>query len=87
MRITARPGDKPYGRLAVLTGWRCEAEIAFNLAPQNFTPPPKVTSSVVTFTPKASPLPAKVKSIETITKAAFGQRRKMLRQSLKGLVC
>jgi len=85
MRITAHPGDKPYGRLAVLTGWRCHAEIAFNLAPQNFSPPPKVTSSVVTFTPRPEPLPAKVKSVEAITKAAFGQRRKMLRQSLKGL--
>jgi 16S rRNA (adenine1518-N6/adenine1519-N6)-dimethyltransferase len=84
-RITARPGDKAYGRLAVLTGWRCTADIAFNLDPQNFTPAPKVMSSVVTFTPKPSPLPAKVKSLEAVTKAAFGQRRKMLRQSLKTL--
>lgn len=84
-RITARPGDKAYGRLAVLTGWRCKADIAFNLDPQNFTPAPKVMSSVVTFTPKPSPLPAIVKSLEAVTKAAFGQRRKMLRQSLKSL--
>lgn len=84
-RITARPGDKAYGRLAVLTGWRCKADIAFNLDPQNFTPAPKVMSSVVTFTPKPSPLAAKVRSLETVTKAAFGQRRKMLRQSLKPL--
>ncbi len=84
-RITARPGDKAYGRLAVLTGWRCKADIAFNLDPQNFTPAPKVMSSVVTFTPKPSPPPAKVKSLEAVTKAAFGQRRKMLRQSLKPL--
>ncbi len=84
-RITARTGDKAYGRLGVLAGWRTDAQIAFDLAPQNFSPPPKVTSSVVTFTPRPSPIPAKVKSIETITRAAFGQRRKMLRQSLKGL--
>ena len=85
MRITARPGEKAYGRLAVLTGWRCDADIAFNLDPQNFTPAPKVMSSVVTFTPKPTPLPAKVKSLEAVTKAAFGQRRKMLRQSLKSI--
>ncbi len=85
MRIVARPGDKAYGRLAVLTGWRCKADIAFNLDPQNFTPAPKVTSSVVTFTPRAKPLPVKVKSLEAVTRAAFGQRRKMLRQSLKPL--
>ena len=84
-RITARPGDKAYGRLAVLVGWRCKADIAFNLDPQNFTPSPKVMSSVVTFNPRPSPLPAKVKSLEVVTKAAFGQRRKMLRQSLKSL--
>ncbi len=84
-RIVAKPGDKAYGRLAVLAGWRTDAQIAFNLDPQNFTPAPKVMSSVVTFTPKSSPLPARVKSLETITKAAFGQRRKMLRQSLKSL--
>ncbi len=85
MRIVARPGDKAYGRLAVLTGWRCKADIAFNLDPQNFTPAPKVMSSVVTFTPRAKPLPVKVKSLEAVTRAAFGQRRKMLRQSLKQL--
>lgn len=84
-RIVAKPGDKAYGRLAVLAGWRTDAQIAFNLDPQNFTPAPKVMSSVVTFTPKPSPLPARVKSLEAITKAAFGQRRKMLRQSLKSL--
>ncbi len=84
-RITARPGDKAYGRLAVLTGWRTDARIAFNLDPQNFSPPPKVVSSVVLFQPISSPLPAKVRSLETITRAAFGQRRKMLRQSLKAL--
>lgn len=84
-RICARPGDKAYGRLAVLTGWRFDAQIAFNLDPQNFSPPPKVMSSVVMLVPKAEPLPARVKSLEAITKAAFGQRRKMLRQSLKSL--
>ena len=84
-RITAKPGDKAYGRLGVLTGWRCNARIAFNIDPQNFSPPPKVTSSVVTFTPIANPHEVSVKSLEAVTKAAFGQRRKMLRQSLKSI--
>lgn len=84
-RITARPGDKAYGRLAVLAGWRTIADVSFDLSPQNFTPPPKVTSSLVTFVPRPQPLAVPVKSLEAITRAAFGQRRKMLRQSLKGL--
>ncbi|MFD1333276.1 16S rRNA (adenine(1518)-N(6)/adenine(1519)-N(6))-dimethyltransferase RsmA [Methylopila musalis] len=84
-RIVAGPGDDAYGRLGVLCGWRCEAKIAFDVGPQAFTPPPKVTSSVVRLTPRPDPLPCSVKALETVTQAAFGQRRKMLRQSLKSL--
>lgn len=84
-RIVAMPGTDPYGRLGVLAGWRSEAKIAFDLPPQAFTPPPKVTSSVVHITPRAEPLAADVKILGRITEAAFGQRRKMLRQSLKSL--
>ncbi|GLK77113.1 ribosomal RNA small subunit methyltransferase A [Methylopila jiangsuensis] len=84
-RIVAGPGDDAYGRLGVLCGWRCEARIAFDVGPQAFTPPPKVTSSVVRLTPRPDPLPCSVKALETVTQAAFGQRRKMLRQSLKSL--
>ncbi|HEY6632226.1 MAG TPA: 16S rRNA (adenine(1518)-N(6)/adenine(1519)-N(6))-dimethyltransferase RsmA [Rhizobiaceae bacterium] len=84
-RIVARPGTGSYGRLGVLAGWRTEARIAFDVPPQAFTPPPKVTSSVVHLTPRESPLPANVKTLGRVTEAAFGQRRKMLRQSLKSL--
>ena len=84
-RIVAKPGDNAYGRLGVLAGWRTEARIVFDLPPQAFTPPPKVTSSVVHLTPRQAPLPCDVKKLETVTQAAFGQRRKMLRQSLKAL--
>ncbi len=86
-RIVATP-DTPrdYGRLSVLSGWRTDACILFDVPPSAFIPPPKVVSSVVHLTPKAQPLPCAVKSLETVTRAAFGQRRKMLRQSLKGLV-
>ncbi|HVI28538.1 16S rRNA (adenine(1518)-N(6)/adenine(1519)-N(6))-dimethyltransferase RsmA [Hansschlegelia sp.] len=84
-RIVAKPGDEAYGRLAVLCGWRCEANIAFDVNPQAFTPPPKVTSSVVRLTPRPAPMPCRVRDLETVTQAAFGQRRKMLRQSLKSL--
>jgi len=84
-RIVAKPGDEAYGRLAVLCGWRCEANIAFDVNPQAFTPPPKVTSSVVRLTPRQAPLPCPVRDLEAVTQAAFGQRRKMLRQSLKSL--
>ncbi|GLK79961.1 16S rRNA (adenine(1518)-N(6)/adenine(1519)-N(6))-dimethyltransferase RsmA [Methylopila turkensis] len=84
-RIVARPGDGAYGRLAVMCGWRCEAKIAFDVNPQAFTPPPKVVSSVVRLEPRPQPLPCAVKALETVTQAAFGQRRKMLRQSLKSL--
>ncbi|EFL90597.1 16S rRNA (adenine(1518)-N(6)/adenine(1519)-N(6))-dimethyltransferase RsmA [Ahrensia sp. R2A130] len=84
-RICAEPGDKAWGRLGVLAGWRSHADIAFDLSPQAFWPPPKVTSSVVMVQPRAEPLPVAVSDLEKITQAAFGQRRKMLRQSLKSM--
>jgi len=82
-RIVAAPGSDAYGRLGVLAGWRCEAKIVFDLPPQAFWPPPKVKSSVVHLTPRQRPLTATLASVERVTAAAFGQRRKMLRQSLK----
>jgi len=84
-RIVARPAGDAYGRLGVLAGWRTDAKIAFDVPPQAFTPPPKVTSSVVNLVPRPAPLPADVKKLGRATEAAFGQRRKMLRQSLKSL--
>jgi 16S rRNA (adenine1518-N6/adenine1519-N6)-dimethyltransferase len=84
-RIVAAPGAEQYGRLSVLTGWRCEAKILFDVAPTAFVPPPKVTSSVVRLVPRAVPLPCARASLERVTAAAFGQRRKMLRQSLRAL--
>lgn len=84
-RIVAKPNSGAYGRLGVLAGWRTEAKIAFDVPPQAFTPPPKVTSSVVHLVPREVPLPADVKRLGRVTEAAFGQRRKMLRQSLKSL--
>ncbi|WP_457151710.1 16S rRNA (adenine(1518)-N(6)/adenine(1519)-N(6))-dimethyltransferase RsmA [Mesorhizobium sp. P5_C1] len=84
-RIVATPGSDAYGRLGVLAGWRTQARIAFDVPPQAFTPPPKVTSSVVHLEPRATPLPADVKKLGRVTEAAFGQRRKMLRQSVKSL--
>jgi 16S rRNA (adenine1518-N6/adenine1519-N6)-dimethyltransferase len=82
-RIVATPKDDAYGRLGVLCGWRCEASMLFDISPQAFTPPPKVTSTVVHLTPRTAPLAARLGAMETITRHAFGQRRKMLRQSLK----
>ena len=84
-RIVAEPASEAYGRLGVLAGWRTQARIAFDVPPQAFTPPPKVTSSVVHLTPRQTPIPADVKKLGRVTEAAFGQRRKMLRQSLKGI--
>ncbi|TPM39702.1 16S rRNA (adenine(1518)-N(6)/adenine(1519)-N(6))-dimethyltransferase RsmA [Mesorhizobium sp. B2-3-4] len=84
-RIVAAPDSDAYGRLAVLAGWRTQARIAFDVPPQAFTPPPKVTSSVVHLEPRATPLPADVRKLGRVTEAAFGQRRKMLRQSVKSL--
>ncbi|MER9655961.1 16S rRNA (adenine(1518)-N(6)/adenine(1519)-N(6))-dimethyltransferase RsmA [Mesorhizobium sp. M0152] len=84
-RIVAAPGSDAYGRLGVLAGWRTQARIAFDVPPQAFTPPPKVTSSVVQLEPRATPLATDVKKLGRVTEAAFGQRRKMLRQSVKSL--
>jgi len=82
-RIVARAGDDAYGRLGVLAGWRTDARIAFNVGRQAFTPPPNVTSAVVHLVPKAVSGDVAVRHLEEVTRAAFGQRRKMVRQSLK----
>lgn len=84
-RIVAAPGSSAYGRLGVLSGWRAHASIAFDVPPQAFWPPPKVTSSVVHLEPRREPLDADAATLSRITRHAFGQRRKMLRQSLKPL--
>ena len=84
-RIVATPDDDAYGRLAVLAGWRAHSDILFDLPPQAFTPPPKVTSAVVHLVPRESPLPVDGAKLSKVTEFAFGQRRKMLRQSLKPL--
>jgi 16S rRNA (adenine1518-N6/adenine1519-N6)-dimethyltransferase len=84
-RLVASPGSRNYGRLSVLVQWRCEARILFDINPAAFVPPPKVTSSLVRLLPRAAPLPCDRKLLETATQAAFGQRRKMLRQSLRSL--
>jgi 16S rRNA (adenine1518-N6/adenine1519-N6)-dimethyltransferase len=84
-RIVAAPGGKAYGRLAVLANWRCETKILFDVAPSAFVPPPKVTSSVVRLVPRERPLACGAEALQKVTAAAFGQRRKMLRQSLKSL--
>ena len=84
-RIVATPTERAdYGRLAVLAGWRTEARILFDVAPAAFIPPPKVTSSVVELVPRLSLSPCDRATLSALTQAAFGQRRKMLRQSLKG---
>jgi len=85
-RIIARPGTEHYGRLSVLAAWRTKAKILFDVNRSAFVPPPSVTSSIVQLTPLTEPVaPADLKKLEAITAAAFGQRRKMLRQSLKPL--
>ncbi len=84
-RIVAAPGGKAYGRLSVLAGWRCEARILFDVSPSAFVPAPKVTSSIVRLIPRAAPLACDAQALQRVTEAAFGQRRKMLRQSLKSL--
>lgn len=85
-RITASPGGKAYGRLSVMSNWRCNAKIAIQLPPSAFTPPPKVSSSVVHFERLDQPkFQANAKKLEHIVALAFNQRRKMLRSSLKGL--
>lgn len=85
-RLLATPRTKAYGRLSVITQWLCEVRPAFTVDRRAFTPPPKVTSSVVVLTPRPQPLaPASFKALEAVTAAAFGQRRKMLRASLRRL--
>ncbi|PTW50125.1 MULTISPECIES: 16S rRNA (adenine(1518)-N(6)/adenine(1519)-N(6))-dimethyltransferase RsmA [Rhodovulum] len=85
-RIVAEPGSKAYGRLAILAQWRTDARIALKLPPEAFTPPPKVASAVVHLTALPAPrFEADPAVLERVVAAAFGQRRKMLRASLKGL--
>lgn len=84
-RIVAAPGSKSYGRLSVLVQWRCEARILFDVNPAAFVPSPKVTSSLVRLLPRATPAVCDRALLEAVTQAAFGQRRKMLRQSLRAL--
>jgi 16S rRNA (adenine1518-N6/adenine1519-N6)-dimethyltransferase len=84
-RLTAQTRTKDYGRLSVLTQWLCHAEQQFDISPQAFTPPPKVTSTVVNLRPKPRTDDLDIAIMERLTAAAFGQRRKMLRQSLKSL--
>ena len=84
LRITAKPGDSAYGRLSVLAGWLADAEILFDIPPEAFVPAPKITSSVVQIIPLAKPrFPCSQEYLEDVTRHAFGQRRKMLRSSLK----
>jgi 16S rRNA (adenine1518-N6/adenine1519-N6)-dimethyltransferase len=84
-RIAAAPGTDAYGRLAVLAQWRSTARIAMNVHRSAFTPPPKVMSAVVHIVPTVAPQGVRVATLERLTAAAFGQRRKMLRQSLKSV--
>jgi 16S rRNA (adenine1518-N6/adenine1519-N6)-dimethyltransferase len=86
LRLVAAPRSPAYGRLSVLVQWLCEPKILFDLPPRAFVPPPRVTSSVVSLVPRPMPLaPAAKPALERVTAAAFGQRRKMLRASLKTL--
>lgn len=85
-RLVAKPRSKNYGRLSVITQWLCHVEPVFDINPRAFTPPPKVVSTVVNLTPRGQPLcEAEFATLEKVTAAAFGQRRKMLRTSLKEL--
>jgi 16S rRNA (adenine1518-N6/adenine1519-N6)-dimethyltransferase len=84
-RIVAAPGGKSYGRLAVLAQWRARPRLLFEVPARAFTPPPKVTSAVVRLEPRADAEDLPVRALETVTAAAFGQRRKMLRASLRSL--
>ena len=84
-RIVARPGNGEYGRLAILSQWRSEARLAMKVHRSAFTPPPKVMSAIVHVTPQTMPGGVSARVLERLTEAAFGQRRKMLRQSLKGV--
>lgn len=85
-RLAAKPGGKTYGRLAVAAQWRAEVRLLFDIGPQAFVPPPKVTSTIVELTPRTKPLAeAEWPKLERVTAAAFNQRRKMLRAALKSL--
>ena len=84
-RIVAPTHSKSYGRLSVLVQWRCEARILFEINRSAFVPPPQVTSSLVLLSPRQAPLAGERRLLERVTEAAFGQRRKMLRQSLRSL--
>lgn len=85
-RITAKPRTKAYGRLSIMCQWLCEVRPEFNIDARAFTPPPKIQSTVVTLTPRSEPIaPASWDAMEKVVAAAFGQRRKMLRQSLKAI--
>ncbi len=84
-RIVARENGEAYGRLGVLANWRAETKILFDISPAAFVPQPKVTSSVVRLVPRAAPEACDRRALEQVAAAAFGQRRKMLRQSLKSL--
>jgi 16S rRNA (adenine1518-N6/adenine1519-N6)-dimethyltransferase len=84
-RIVAREDGEAYGRLGVLANWRAETKILFDISPAAFVPQPKVTSSVVRLVPRTAPEPCDRRALEQVAAAAFGQRRKMLRQSLKSL--
>jgi 16S rRNA (adenine1518-N6/adenine1519-N6)-dimethyltransferase len=86
LRIAASPSQRAdYGRLGVLAGWRCRRRILFDVPAAAFTPPPKVTSSIVELVPRGAPEPCDRDLLTAIVQAAFGQRRKMLRQSLRPL--
>lgn len=86
LRIVAEPGCKDFGRLSVISQWLCDCRYDFELPPEAFSPPPKVESAVVTLTPRDKPIVDVDKdALETVVAKAFGQRRKMLRQALKGL--
>jgi len=85
MRIVARENEEAYGRLGVLANWRAETKILFDIAPAAFVPPPQVTSSVVRLIPRQKPEACDRRALEQVAAAAFNQRRKMLRQSLKSL--
>jgi len=86
MRIAAAPGSEAYGRLSVISQWRCEAKKLFDVNRSAFTPPPKITSSIVQLVPRENcDPPCELAKLERVTAAGFGQRRKMLRQSLKSV--
>ncbi len=86
LRITAAPGNRSYGRLSIAAQWLCDTRRMFDIPPGAFVPPPKVTSTLIRLVPRARPLaPAEPEALERVVAAAFGQRRKMLRSSLKVL--